>query len=59
MGIWKSHNMIQTVILPIGQLKGGEIRLSLKLQILYGHIILKVVYTQFMRKGEFGNEKES
>lgn len=51
--------MIQTVILPIGQLKGGEIRLSLKLQILYGHIILKVVYIQFMRKGEFGNEKES
>lgn len=59
MGIWKSHNMIRTVILSIGQLKGGEIKLSLKLQILYGHIILKVVYTQFMRKGEFGNEKES
>lgn len=51
--------MIRTVILSIGQLKGGEIKLSLKLQILYGHIILKVVYTQFMRKGEFGNEKES
>ena len=59
MGIWESHNMIQTVILPIGQLKGGEIRLSLKLQILYGHIILKVVYMQFMRKGESANEKES